>query len=220
MFSVADTGCGMSREVRDRIFEPFFTTKGVGKGTGLGLAMVYGCVQQHGGIINVYSEPHLGTTFKIYLPITAGSRRRSQPAAHRSGNRGERNHPDRRRRLDGARPGSANPDPSRLSVLVAADGAEAVELFEANADDVSLALLDTLMPKLTGHQAYERIKLMRPGLPAVFCSGYDPEMGHVKILVDQGVRMVQKPYDPDVLLSIVREALDARQLPEASTCTA
>ena len=106
------------------------------------------------------------------------------------------------------------------TVLVAADGAEAVELFEANADAVSLVLLDAVMPKLTGHQAYDRMKLMRPGLPAVFCSGYDPEMGHVKLLVDDGVRMVQKPFDPDVLLSTVREVLDAQRVLEGQICNA
>jgi two-component system cell cycle sensor histidine kinase/response regulator CckA len=220
MFSVADTGCGMSREVRDRIFEPFFTTKGVGKGTGLGLAMVYGCVQQHGGVINVYSEPDLGTTFNIYLPITVGvdseaSQRPTEPAT------------GGKETILIAEDESMVRDlavriltQAGYSVLVAADGAEAVKLFEANVDGVSLALLDTLMPKLTGHQAYDRIKLKNPNLPVVFCSGYDPETGQVKVLVDQGVRMVQKPYDPDVLLRAVREALDARQLLEASTCTA
>ena len=106
------------------------------------------------------------------------------------------------------------------SVLVAADGAEAVELFEANADVVSLALLDAVMPKLTGHQAYDRIKLKNPNLPVVFCSGYDPETGQVKLLMDEGVRMVQKPFDPDVLLRTMREVLDAQHLLEASPCTA
>ena len=105
------------------------------------------------------------------------------------------------------------------SVLVAADGAAAVELFEANAGDVSLALLDAVMPKLTGHQAYDRIKLKKPDLPVVFCSGYDPEMGQVKLLVDEGVRMVQKPFDPDMLLRTVREVLDAHHLLETSPCT-
>jgi CheY-like chemotaxis protein len=106
------------------------------------------------------------------------------------------------------------------SVLVAADGAEAVELFEANADVVSLALLDAVMPKLTGHQAYDRIKLKKVDLPVVFCSGYDPETGQVKLLVDDGMRILQKPFDPDVLLRTLREILDAQQPQGTSLCTA
>ena len=219
MFSVADTGCGIPPEMKQRIFEPFFTTKGVGKGTGLGLAMVYGCVQQHGGIINVYSEPNLGTTFKIYLPIAAEAACVVDEilAAPATGGKetiliaeDEPMVRDLAVRIL-ARAGYA--------VLVAADGAEAVEQFEAHADDVSLVLLDAVMPKLTGHQAYDRIKLKNPTLPAVFCSGYDPEMDQVKPLLKQGVRMVQKPFDPDVLLRTVREVLDAQRVLEASPCT-
>jgi signal transduction histidine kinase/CheY-like chemotaxis protein len=212
ILSVADTGCGMLPEVKERIFEPFYTTKGVGKGTGLGLAMVYGCVQQHEGMINVYSEPGTGTTFKIYLPLAA----RIDAMAEEL-------------RRDRAVGGSetilvAEDEPmvrdlairiltgAGYSVLVAKDGVEAVEIFEANADDVSLALLDAVMPKLTGHQAYERIKLMNPGLPVVFCSGYDPETGQGGLLLNEGVPIVQKPFDPDVLLRTVREVLDAQHL--------
>ena len=220
MFSVADTGCGIPPDLKERIFEPFFTTKGVGKGTGLGLAMVYGCVQQHGGIINVYSEPNLGTTFKICLPSAAESgaapKERTNDQAI-GGNETILVAEDESMVRDLAvriltRAG--------YSVLVAADGAEAVELFEANADKISLALLDAVMPNLTGHEAFDRIKLKSPDLPVVFCSGYDPETGQVKRLIDEGVRMVQKPYDPDVLLHIIREVLDAQYLVKASTCTA
>ncbi len=105
------------------------------------------------------------------------------------------------------------------SVLVAADGSEAVELFEANADVVSLVLLDAVMPRLTGHQAYDRIRLKNPDLPVIFCSGYDPETGQVRSLMDKGVRMVRKPFDPDLLLRTVREVLDAQPLQEAVLCT-
>ena len=220
MFSVADSGCGIPPEMKQRIFEPFFTTKGVGKGTGLGLAMVYGCVQQHGGTINFYSEPNLGTTFNIYLPVAADAGCAVDEVVTTPATGGKEtiliaeDEPmvrDLAVRIL-ARAGYA--------VLVAADGAEAVELFEANADDVSLVLLDAVMPKLTGHQAYDRIKLKNPTLPAVFCSGYDPEMGQVKLLMEEGVRMVQKPYDPDVLLRTVREVLDGQHLLETPTCRA
>jgi CheY-like chemotaxis protein len=210
IFSIADTGCGISPEVKERIFEPFFTTKGIGKGTGLGLAMVYGCVQQHGGIINVYSEPNLGTTFKIYLPIAAGVDSVTDEGSADPVTGGKEtvliaeDEPMVRdlavRILKGA----------GYSVLVASDGAEAVELFEANAEVISLALLDAVMPKLTGRQAYERVMLIRSSLPVVFCTGYDSEIGQLGLLMDQGVQTVQKPFDPDLLLRTIREALDAQ----------
>ncbi|HEX4145725.1 MAG TPA: ATP-binding protein [Pirellulales bacterium] len=219
MFSVADTGCGIPAELKERVFEPFFTTKGVGKGTGLGLAMVYGCVQQHGGTINVYSEPNRGTTFKIYLPIAAEADSVSHdplstPAAGGHETILIAEDEPMVRDLAVRILGEAG-----YSVLVAADGAAAVELFEAHASEIALVLLDAVMPKLTGHQAYDRIKLKNPNLPVVFCSGYDPEMGQVKMLVDQGVRMVQKPFDPDILLQAIREALDAQKLLETTPCT-
>ncbi len=161
MFSVTDTGCGISPETKQRIFEPFFTTKGVGKGTGLGLAMVYGCVQQHEGTINVYSEPKLGTTFKIYLPLAtevASVADDVVAALAAGGNETILVAEDEPMVRDLAvriltRAG--------YTVLLAADGAEAVEQFEANAEAISLVLLDAVMPKLTGHQAYDRMKAKR-----------------------------------------------------------
>ncbi|HTU25570.1 MAG TPA: ATP-binding protein, partial [Pirellulales bacterium] len=220
VFSVSDTGCGIPPEMKQRIFEPFFTTKGVGQGTGLGLAMVYGCVQQHGGLINVYSEPNLGTTFKVYLPLAMNSEAatESPPTAPAVGGHETiliaEDEPLVREvavRILGQ---------AGYRVLAAADGAEAVKLLEAHQADVSLVLLDAVMPKLTGHEAYERIKLTNATLPVIFCSGYDPEVGHVKSLVEEGVRMVQKPFDPDLLLSTLREVLDTRHLPETSPCKA
>jgi CheY-like chemotaxis protein len=220
LFSVADTGCGMPPEVKKRIFEPFFTTKGVGRGTGLGLAMVYGGVQQHDGMVHVYSELGVGTTFKIYLPLEAGDISVVDQAATNPVVGGKEtilvadDEPMVRdlavRVLTSA----------GYSVLVAADGAEAIDQLEANAHVVSLAILDAVMPKLTGHQVYDRMRRTNKGLPVIFCSGYDPEMGQVKSLMDQGLRLVQKPCDPDVLLRTVREVLDAERLLEISPCTA
>jgi len=217
LFSVSDNGCGIPPDVKDRIFEPFFTTKEVGKGTGLGLATVYGIVQQHNGMINVYSEVGIGTTFNIYLPLDAGAKTSSAEPAR-----------------DPSRGGMetilfAEDEPmvrdlavrilqqAGYTLLVATDGAQAVELFEANAGVISLALLDAVMPRLNGRQVYDRIKLRKPDLPVVFCSGYDAETGQLQFLLNQGLRLVQKPFDPEVLLRNVRDALDAPNLLE---CTA
>jgi two-component system cell cycle sensor histidine kinase/response regulator CckA len=220
LMTVADTGHGMSPEVQARIYEPFFTTKEIGKGTGLGLAMVYGCVQQHQGFIKVHSEVGQGTTFEIYLPLFVGS---EQPVES-----------------DFNEPSAAAEELILLaedeplvrdlavrilkragySVLVAVDGEDAVKQFDANSAQIALAVLDAVMPKRSGHQVYDHIRKSKPELPVVFCSGYDPETGNVKSLDNRGMRVVQKPFVPEVFLRTLRECLDAAQAAKGELCLA
>ncbi|MBI2825027.1 MAG: response regulator [Planctomycetia bacterium] len=217
-FSIADTGCGMSAEVKERIFEPFFTTKDVGRGTGLGLSMVYGTVQQHGGAIDVQSEPGGGTTFRIYLPVAGGVEA-----------------PTDQHLPAGSDGGSetillAEDDPlvrqlaqrvltqAGYSLLVAADGTEAIALLETHADDIALALLDAVMPNGTGREVHDRIKREKPEMPVVICTGYDPDAGQLEFLKKSGLRLIQKPFDAEVLLRIVRESLDAEPIRDAMPC--
>jgi two-component system cell cycle sensor histidine kinase/response regulator CckA len=208
VLSVADNGCGIAPEARDRIFEPFFTTKGVGKGTGLGLPMVYGVVKQHKGTIRVYSELGLGTTFRIYLPTVDHATFKKNDSYQRS-----------------TRGGNetiliAEDDPlvrdvavrilerAGYQTLIAADGKEAVDLFVENREIISLALLDMIMPGMSGRDVCDKIKASKPDTEVVFCSGYDPEMAGVATLPAQSERIVQKPFDPQKLLNIIRDALD------------
>ena len=105
------------------------------------------------------------------------------------------------------------------TVLPATNGAEAVEpVRSSRGTTIALAVLDAVMPKLTGHKVYDRIKLVNPHFPVIFCSGYDPEMSQAELLEGADVRSVQKPYDPDVLLRAVRDLLDARRLLETLSC--
>jgi two-component system cell cycle sensor histidine kinase/response regulator CckA len=213
VLTVADTGAGMPLDVQEHIFEPFFTTKEVGKGTGLGLSMVYGVVKQHHGAIRVYSELGLGTTFRIYLPTV------EQPATDAVGR------PEYSIYCGGETILVAEDDPlvrnltvriledAGYETITAADGAEALELFEANAERVSLALLDVVMPRLGGKEVFHKLKAIRPGIQAVFCSGYDPEMEQVGFVLEDHFRLIHKPVNPEVLLATVREALDEALCP-------
>jgi signal transduction histidine kinase/CheY-like chemotaxis protein len=216
LFSVVDGGLGMPPEVQAKIFEPFFTTKEVGRGTGLGLAMVYGVVQQHEGLITVESQVGLGTTFKIYLPAGTGVApvaQQEQSVSAAGGSETILVAEDEPMVQDMAVRVLAG---AGYSVLVARDGEEAVQVFQAHAEAISLALLDAVMPKLSGDEVYNRIKSAKPDLPVVFSSGYDPETSQIKSLVAQGVNLVPKPYDRDVLLRIVRETLDAFKAAQAA----
>jgi signal transduction histidine kinase len=207
--SITDTGTGMTPDVKQRAFEPFFTTKEVGKGTGLGLSMVYGAMQQHEGMIEVESEIGQGTTVELYLPSLAKPLKRcvvKSPDAVLGGTEtiliaeDEANVRELTARLlKGA----------GYSVLVAADGDEAIRLFEKKQDVVSLLVLDMVMPKVNGRKAYEHIKTLNRGVKAVFCTGYEPHKSGTEFISEQGLHLIQKPFDPSVLLQTLRQVLDA-----------
>jgi CheY-like chemotaxis protein len=210
VFTIMDTGHGMSAEVRARIFEPFFTTKEVGKGTGLGLAMAYGIIQDHRGAIHVYSEPDKGTTFKIYLPAGDESADEQGTAESQPGPGGcetilvaEDEAMVRNLALRILENGG-------YKVLVASDGAEAWRAFQEHSQDISLVILDAIMPKLAGHDVYRRIKAECPQAKVVFASGYDPETNHSQFILRENLRLIEKPFDASTLLRTVREVLDEK----------
>lgn len=207
-FSVTDNGCGMSPEIQQRIFEPFFTTKEVDMGTGLGLSMVYGIVQQHEGCINVYSEQGIGTTFNILLPILEADVPDSIPKVYPADRGG-------RETILVAEDEAIVRDltvriltEAGYTVLTAAEGTEALEVFSRQKGEISLALIDAVMPRLSGHRLYELLRAQQPSLPIVFCTGYNPESGQLQFLMNGKLSLVQKPFDPDTLLRTIREALD------------
>jgi len=210
--TVSDTGTGMPPEVAEHIFEPFFTTKGLGKGTGLGLSMVYGMVQQHHGVIRTYSEVGHGTTFKILLPTVACASASTGTTAT-SPERGgvetilvaddEASVHDVYLRVLGR---------AGYRLLSARDGREAWEVFESHADEIDLMVLDIMMPNQTGRDVYRRVRDVRAEMPILFCSGYDPATTCVRFAEGDGLRFIQKPFDPDDLLRSVRQLLDQAAL--------
>ncbi len=208
--SVSDTGCGIAPEHLLRIFEPFFTTKEVGKGTGLGLATVYGIVKQHGGWIEVSSEVGKGTTFSVFLP------RCSKPVDME----GETVfHPivrlSNERILlvedEAALRGLASKLLQRQGyrIVEAASGAEAVEIWELEAGAFDLLLTDMVMPGgMTGRELAEKLVAEKPELRVIFTSGYSTDMVANNLVLEEEVNFLPKPYPPKALIQIVRACLD------------
>jgi signal transduction histidine kinase/ActR/RegA family two-component response regulator len=206
LLTVSDTGTGMPPEVVERVFEPFFTTKAKGEGTGLGLAVTWSIVQQHGGMVHCYSEPGRGTSFKIYLPA-------AEQAASEVGTK-----------IAGAVPTGTErvlvaDDQFHVLGIVARiltkagyqvtavpDGAAAVEA--ARKAPFDLHVLDAIMPNLGGREAFERIRAVRADARFLFTSGYGGDALPPAFLKNSGVEMISKPFDPDSLLRAVRAALD------------
>ena len=208
LLSVSDTGVGMDTATVARIFEPFFTTKEMGRGTGLGLATVYGIVKQHGGFIYVYSEPGKGTTFRLYFPACDGTpdaTPKQLPVALRTGSETILLADDH----EGLRE-SAQEMLRELGyhVISARNGSEAVSLFKSNVDQIELVILDVMMPELDGPHAYDQISALRPGVPVIFSSGYTPEAVPFIAAIGRGTLVLQKPYTLKSLSQTVRTALD------------
>ena len=207
---VADTGSGMDHRTRDRVFEPFFTTKEIGKGTGLGLAMVYGIVKQHNGFIDVHSEEGRGTIFRIYLPLTeTGDGREERPSDLRSLT--ERGNETVLVAEDDAalrRLSTIVLSEFGYTVITAEDGEDVVQKYAENKESIGLVIMDVIMPKKNGGQAYEDIKKMDHGARVLFVSAADGALK--KQFLPEGVDFIMKPVSPRELLTKVREILDRR----------
>jgi CheY-like chemotaxis protein len=204
--SVEDTGCGMSDEIRSRIFEPFFTTKAVGKGTGLGLAMVFAIVKQLRGWIECRSDLKWGTRFDIFLPRTLAALKPLVALSETplSDGRGKEtilvaDDEDMVRRL-----AAFVLQQQGYTVLEAEDGEEAVDLFRRHGDRIDLVVLDLTMPNLSGREAFRRLLQIDPQVRVLFASGYSAEEITERDLI---CGFVKKPYRPKELVQIVQEAL-------------
>lgn len=208
VISMTDTGTGMDEATREKIFEPFFTTKDVGKGTGLGLCIVYAIVAQHEGYINVYSERIGGTTFKIYFPLVEiapeaekGYELVPAPAGTETILLAEDDESVRILINDIL-------EEAGYRVLATGDGEEAVQVFRGQPDAVDLLVLDVIMPRKTGKEVYEEISAARPDIRVLFMSGYTADVMSDKGFLEDGRAFVTKPVQPNALLHKIRKVLD------------
>jgi two-component system, cell cycle sensor histidine kinase and response regulator CckA len=208
--TVTDTGEGMDEAISQRIFEPFFTTKGVGKGTGLGMAIVYGIIKQHNGFIQVQSEPGRGSTFRVYLPIHAAEGLAPQEEARAALPRGGR---------ETILLAEDDVDVRNLMVTVlaefgyqviqAVDGQDAVEKFVAHREEVDIILMDMIMPRKNGKDAFEEISRLAPKVKVLYSSGYTADYIQNRGMSEEGIELVMKPVQPTELLRKVRSLLDS-----------
>ncbi|MBN1630284.1 MAG: PAS domain S-box protein, partial [Thermoleophilia bacterium] len=209
LLAVSDDGCGMDDDARAHLFEPFFTTKGVGQGTGLGLATVYGVVKQNSGFINTYSEPGLGTTFKLYFPRFEGEV--AEPQAPRGvetalgGTETVLIVEDEKSILN---LGSRILKALGYNVLAARTPGDALAQTEAHPGPIHLVVTDVVMPEMNGRILAERLAAMKPGLKCLFMSGYTANVIAHRGVLDEGVRFIQKPFSTNAFAMKVRQALD------------
>jgi two-component system cell cycle sensor histidine kinase/response regulator CckA len=208
VLEVRDTGSGMSREVRAHIFEPFFTTKERGKGTGLGLSVVYGVVNHHGGFISVDSEAGAGATFHIYLPVAVRDATTGADKHRGTAEEGEQQiillveDEDMLRDL-----GVTFLEAEGYRVLIARDGVEAVDTFEAHRDEIGLVLCDLGLPRMGGREAFLKMKQSRPAVRVIVASGYLEPSVRSDILRAGVIDTIQKPYDFRELVAKVRAVI-------------
>jgi len=202
--TVSDTGIGMSEAVREKIFDPFFTTKEQGKGTGLGLSIVYNIVKEHHGAILVESAEREGTTFKVYLPSL-------EPAANVSDAVPSEGHGELILLVDDEEMmqelGRELLEDNGYKVLVAKDGVEAVEMYQQRGSEISLVILDLVMPRMDGGQTYMELKKMNNGVKAFFCSGFTSDKVITQLLEEEHLQAIKKPFHPTEFIRMVQTTL-------------
>ena len=209
LLSISDTGSGMDAAVKEHIFDPFFTTKEVGKGTGLGLSTVYGIVKQHNGYITIYSEPDIGTTIRVYLPLT-GTIVEADTSSSESIRGG----------TETILVAEDNKEVRHLiknilvefgyTIIDAKDGEDAISKFNKH-KDIDLLILDSVMPKRNGKAVYDEISVTNPHIKTIFTSGYTRDVILDKGIEDKKFDFISKPLSPKELLEKVREVLDRKQ---------
>jgi len=208
--TVADNGCGIFPDARERIYEPFYTTKGFGQGTGLGLATTYSICKQHQGYIDFESELDVGTTFHIFLPLLVSESLQAPDPDHEVpefNGQGELlllvEDDDMVRSLT-----RQVLEKAGYLVLEARDGEDAMEVFMAHAAEIQLLVLDVVMPRMDGRALYDNISELRPGVPVLFCSSYSADLLESEYMLQVGGSLLAKPYRAVELLRRVRAMLD------------
>jgi CheY-like chemotaxis protein len=208
--AVADTGGGLTPEARAHLFEPFFTTKSLGKGTGLGLATVYGIVKQNGGFIYVDSAPGQGTTVRVYLPQAseplASAEAPAAPSSTPGGSETVLLVEDEAAVRQFARRALES---SGYCVITAGDGGEALAVAEQHPGPIHVLLTDVVMPGMGGPELARKLSQRRPSLRVLFCSGYTDDATVRDGVREEGTAFLQKPFAPEDLISKVREVLAA-----------
>jgi PAS domain S-box-containing protein len=215
LLSFTDTGYGMTADVQEHIFEPFFSTKGLGKGTGLGLAVIYGVVSQNNGWITVYSQPGQGTTFKIYLPAFHGA----EPAAPPENVRLEQQAP--RGRGEHILLVEDEPDVRNLAahllqnygytLSIAESGQAARAIIAETRQPFDALFSDIVLPDTNGIALADELRMSQPTLPVLLCSGYSDALTRWSDIGTKGYHFLQKPYPATALLTLLRHTLDTRQ---------
>ncbi len=208
MMTVTDTGRGMNEHIKERIFDPFFTTKEVGRGTGLGLSMVYGIVKQHKGYIDVLTKPGKGTTFRIYLPLSGSANEKKESEPMPMPMRGSETVLIAEDDEDLRRLTALILEKNGYNVIEAVNGEDAVRKFIEKKDEVEFLLLDVIMPVKNGKEAYEEIRSIHPGIKALFTSGYSIEDLNRKGCYEEGINFLSKPLSAEKLIRKIREMLD------------